>query len=91
MDQKLLYVRQSGKSPYHILIFPVLIIKNVMGNGTFANKTFANRTFANRTFANGESPRMYWRNYSGLSPIGESHIGENLIGEIPESHVMEFR
>jgi hypothetical protein len=44
---------------------------------------------------------LYWRKYSGLSPIGEipedvlpkvqwtfvigeSHIGENLIGEIPE-------
>ncbi len=30
MDQKLLCVRQSGKSPYHISISPVLIIKNVV-------------------------------------------------------------
>ncbi len=30
MDQKLLCVWQSGKSPYHISISPVLIIKNVM-------------------------------------------------------------
>jgi hypothetical protein len=36
-----------------------------------ANGNFANKTFANRTFANGESPWVYWRKYSGLSPIGE--------------------
>jgi hypothetical protein len=30
MDQKLQCVRQSGKSPYHISIFPVLIIKNAV-------------------------------------------------------------
>ncbi len=36
------------------------------GGGTFANKTFANRTFAN-----GESPWVYWRKSTVLSPIGE--------------------
>jgi hypothetical protein len=37
---------------------------------------FANKTFANWTFANGESPAIYWRKYSGHSPIGESLIGK---------------
>jgi hypothetical protein len=36
---------------------------------------FANKTFANWTFANDESPKVYWRKYSGLSPIGESREG----------------
>jgi hypothetical protein len=36
---------------------------------------FANKTFANRKFANGESPKVYWRKYSGLSPINESPGG----------------
>jgi hypothetical protein len=31
MDQKLLCVQQNGKSPYHISIAPVLIIKNAVG------------------------------------------------------------
>ena len=31
--------------------------------------------FANKTFANGECPKVHWRKYSGLSPIGESPLG----------------
>jgi hypothetical protein len=37
---------------------------------------FANETFANRTFANGESPAVYSRKNSGLSPIGQCPQGE---------------
>ncbi len=33
---------------------------------------FSNKTFANGIFANGESLKMHWRKYSGLSPMGES-------------------
>jgi hypothetical protein len=36
---------------------------------------FANKTFANWAFANSESPEIYWRKYSGHSPIGENQEG----------------
>jgi hypothetical protein len=46
-------------------------------------RTFANKTFANRTFANGESPGVYWRKYSGLSPIGE--FPEDVLAKVQET------
>jgi hypothetical protein len=41
---------------------------------------FANKTFANKTFANGESSKVHWRKYGGLSPIGESH--ESILAKV---------
>ncbi len=50
MDQKLLCIRPSSKSPYHISISPVLIIKNVVE----FRQILAN---VNLTFANWQVPQ----------------------------------
>ena len=47
-----------------------IILNRLLKKWGFPN--FANKIFANWTFANGESPKVHWRKYSGLSPIGES-------------------
>jgi hypothetical protein len=53
-----------------VAISTLVVISTRSSSLGFQN--FANKTFANWTFANGESPQIYWRKYSGLSPIGES-------------------